>query len=152
MGRQGVSRPCARAGCRAWAARDGLYCRSHRDHAVVDDVNVSAREQRSLAFAAAIKRGDLASLDTALRHAIAGCAAELSLEQEIGVLRLILLRVIAMDALDGDPESVARTATRLVETIVRAVRMQHALTGAQAGSLADALATILTELGLGDEP
>src|SRR4051812_10483399 len=122
MPRNSAAKHCTRPGCRAWAIRGEVHCSAHRGH---DDLS-DGRDERSRAFAEAVRRGDKAALvDAALAGAIADGGGELSLEQEIGALRLILRRVVAMDALDGDPESVARTMTRLVEAIVRATRMQH---------------------------
>jgi hypothetical protein len=158
--RQRVARPCAREGCRAWAMRGGDFCVAHRAGAREqqtddeDDIH-AARERRQRAFAGAARRGDLATTldgcEAALRQAIAAAGADLSLDGEIGALRLILARVVAVDALEGDADAVARTITRLVDAIVRAVRMQRSLSGDQAESLAAAVTTILTEIGLGSE-
>ncbi len=56
-----------------------------------------------------------------------------------------------MDALDGDPAKTAATVARLVDSLVRAVKMQRALEGDLADDLAGALTTVLIEMGLGDE-
>jgi hypothetical protein len=58
---------------------------------------------------------------------------------------------MTVDALEGDPREVTQLVTRLAETIVRAVRMQHALSGDAADDVSAAVTRVLTELGLGEE-
>lgn len=151
-------RRCARAGCRAWAMRGQPWCRAHReDHDdEPNDRDVATpedeRHARLRAFAAAVRAAHCPRLDPALLRAIEAAASEPTLTGEIGALRLVLQRVLAADALDGDPDRLAATATKLVDGIVRATRMQHTLAGEQADELTGAFTTILRDLGLGDEP
>ena len=85
-----------------------------------------------------------------MRDAIVAAGRDLSLEEAIGALRLVLRRVVAIDALNADPRHVAMTMARLVEVIVRTIRMQHTLSGTLSGGLSDAITQLLTEIGLGD--
>jgi hypothetical protein len=90
-------------------------------------------------------------IEQAVQQVINQTGADRSLETEIGALRIVLRRVLAMDALDGDPQATAATVSRLVDSIVRAVKTQRQLTGGVADAVADALTTVLIELGIGDE-
>lgn len=159
-----TARRCERPGCRAWAMRGGRFCWAHRHDTVGlrvgDDgtevgeaaAEPSARALRSARFAEAARAGRREELvERAVAAVLAAIGGELSLEQEIGALRLMLQRVIAMDALDGDPRDIAPTITRLVDGIVRAVRAQRAVSGELADDLSAALTTVLIEMGLGDE-
>lgn len=159
-----TARRCERPGCRAWAMRGGRFCWAHR-HAAdglpttqsetqfdESDAEPSARAQRSARFAEAVRAGRRDELvERAVAAVLAAIGGDLSLEQEIGALRLVLQRVIAMDALDGDPRDIAPTITRLVDGIVRAVRAQRTVSGELADDLSAALTTVLIEMGLGEE-
>jgi hypothetical protein len=135
--------------------RESAFCRSHqpRRDQPQTDAQPDERRARELAFARLVREGRHGEVvEEALRAAIAAAGGDLSLGEEIGALRLMLRRVLAVDALDGDPRAAAQTMTRLVETIVRAVRMQRAISGDLSGGLSEALTRILTEIGMGDEP
>ena len=161
--RSGESRRCLREGCRAWAMRDGLFCWAHREWSserddIVDVVESDAKDEpsarltRTAAFAGQVREGRIeAAIEEAVRTAIAVCGAELSLGAEIGALRLVLQRVVAVDALESDPKDLAVTMTRLVDSITRTIRLQRTLSGGQADAIADAVATVLLELGLGGD-
>lgn len=137
--------------------RDDLYCRAHRDRSGEDDEVAEptarqARETRAVAFAEQVRDGRMdTAIEEAVRGAIAACGADLSLAAEIGALRLVLQRVIAVDALESDPKDLAVTMTRLVDSIVRTIRLQRAISGGQADAIADAVTTVLLELGLGGD-
>ncbi len=110
------------------------------------------RLERSATFARAVRSGEAERLiEQAVQQVIREAGADGSLRQEIGALRVVLQRVIAMDALEGDPTKTATTVARLVDSLVRAVKMQRALEGELADDLAGALTTVLIEMGLGDE-
>lgn len=136
--------------------RGKRYCASHRSDEHAPDLPAETgpdeRRLRSDAFARAARRGNYEQLiDQAVRQVIEAAGVDHSLDDEIGALRIILKRVIAMDALDGDPRETAATVTRLVDSIVRAVRAQRALSGDLANDLTAALTTVLLEMGLGEE-
>jgi hypothetical protein len=125
---------------------------------MLDDVlhAFDERRRRAEAFADAVTRGAHGDLiERAVQAIITGivppgtAAVGMSLAGEIQSLRLILSRVIAVDALDGDPREVAQTVTRLVDTIVRAARAQQGLAGDDAGTLEALTTSVLEELGLG---
>lgn len=152
---------CARRGCRAWAVRGAPYCWAHRqDAALADDDGLhdepDAREERVAAFNALVTQGAEGDLVARAVRAVVGAmtagAAEAPLDGEIRALRLILSRVIALDALEGEPREVAQTVTKLVDTIVRAVRAQHGLVGDDGDALQALVAAALDELGLGAQP
>ena len=150
-----MSKKCARSGCRAWAMRGATYCYAHRAmETESNDANppISDRQERSACFARAVRSGDADRLiEKAVEQVIQRAGEDGSLQHEIGALRVVLNRVIAMDALDGDPAKTAATVARLVDSLVRAVKMQRALQGDLADDLAGALTTVLIEMGLGDE-
>jgi len=156
-----TARRCERMGCRAWAMRGGRFCWAHRhddeadfnpmDASVAADGEPSARELRSQRFAEAVRGQQSELVERTVAVVLETIGGELSLGREIGALRLMLQRVIAMDALDGDPRDTATTITRLVDGIVRAVRAQRAISGELADDLSDALTKVLIELGAGAE-
>ena len=150
-----MSKRCARPGCRAWAVRGATYCYAHRALETDPDETTETddgRLARSAGFARAVRSGQADRLiEQAVQQVIRQAGEEGSLQQEIGALRIVLQRVIAMDALDGDPAQTAATVARLVDSLVRAVKMQRALKGDLADDLAGALTTVLIEMGLGDE-
>lgn len=150
-----TSKRCAHPGCRAWAMRGASYCYAHRAMEQLDDVpgeTAMGRLERSDSFARAVRSGQADRLiEQAVQQVIRQAGTDGSLQQEIGALRIVLQRVIAMDALDGDPTKTAATVARLVDSLVRAVKMQRALEGELADDLAGALTTVLIEMGLGDE-
>ncbi|MCM8749462.1 hypothetical protein NET02_09910 [Thermomicrobiaceae bacterium CFH 74404] len=131
---KGQRRRCARPGCRAWAMRGHDFCRMHR---------TGGREPPSRDEA--LLRGRLEERIAAMLEQ-AGSAQ--SLAEEIGALRLVLARVLAEE---DDPERLATSIPRIVDTVVRAVRAQRALSGVMAEHLTEALTQVLIELGLGEE-
>lgn len=157
---QTAGRPCARPGCRAWAMRSGAFCSAHRadgSHTPTTSPDpadsTDARRERADAFIRLVRAGRHEELiEATLKRVIDGLAEDRTLRAEIGVLRLQLQHFVAVDALEGDPHKVTASMTRIVETIVRAMRMQHALSGDLAETVTAAFSTVLTEMGLGDEP
>lgn len=150
-----VARPCLRAGCRAWAMRGREYCRAHLPD---DDEAVYERRLRAEEFAARVRggeKGDLvervvgAVVDAIAAETEAG-AGNAALEGEIGALRLVLSRVIAVDALAGEPRDLALTVTRLVDAIVRAIKARHGLAPGDGGALDALTARVLDELDARD--
>lgn len=88
-------------------------------------------------------------MERTIRHLVETGGGDLSLNEEIGSLRLILRRVMAVDGLDSDPRDTAQTVARLANAIVYAVQAQRAISGRLADDLTDALTTILIDMGLG---
>lgn len=151
-----ASRRCGRPGCRAWAMRGTRFCYAHRfdeETAATAEPELTAeRRIRSEAFADAVRQGRQDEMvERTVRKMMEISGGDRTLEQEIGALRLVLQRVIAVDMLDGDVRETANTVARLADSIVRAVRAQRAISGDLAGDLSDALTTVLIEMGLGDE-
>lgn len=146
-----MSQRCARPGCRAWAVRGGEYCVAHRTPASDVAVNdVSERLERSNLFAELVRTGRHEELvERTIQQLIDAGSGDLSLEQEIASLRLILRRVMAVDALEGDPGRTAQTVARLANAIAYNVRAQRAISGQLADDLTGALTVILTEMGVG---
>jgi hypothetical protein len=149
-----VSRPCLRVGCRAWAMRGGSYCRSHLPD---DDDVYDERRLRAEEFAARVRestRGDL--VEQVVRAVVGGIGNEpgvdgdAALEGEIGALRLVLSRVIAVDALAGEPRDLALTVTRLVDAIVRAIKTRHGLAPTDHDALDALTERVLDELDARD--
>ncbi|MBA2453668.1 MAG: hypothetical protein H0V47_10885 [Chloroflexia bacterium] len=88
-------------------------------------------------------------VERTIRRLIETGGGDLSLQEEIGSLRLILRRVMALDALDGDPRDTAQTVARLANATVYAVQAQRTISGRLADDLTEALTKILIEMGLG---
>lgn len=150
-----VTRPCVHAGCRAWAMRGGIYCRSHLPDG---DEELHQRRLRAEEFAARVRGGEqgdlvervVGAVVAAIAQETEGSGGDAALEGEIGALRLVLSRVIAVDALAGDPRDLALTVTRLVDAIVRAIKARHGLAPDDAGVLDALTARVLDELDARD--
>lgn len=145
-----MAQRCARPGCRAWAMRGKVYCSSHRTDE--DQPAPDGRAIRSNLFADLARAGKHDDLvERTIRVLVESSGGELSLAEEIGSLRLVLRRVMAIDGLDSDPRDTAQTVARLANAIVYAVRAQRSISGQLADDLTGALTTILIEMGAGDE-
>lgn len=147
------SQRCARPGCRAWAMQGRRFCASHRrDDTGNDPANSeeNGRQLRSAIFADMARSGRHEELvERTIRHLVETGGGDLSLQEEIGSLRLILRRVMAVDALEGDPRDTAQTVARLANATVYAVQAQRAISGRLADDLTEALTKILIEMGMG---
>jgi hypothetical protein len=76
---------------------------------------------------------------------------DLSLDTEIGALRLVLQRLVAVESVEADPRATAQLTARLVDSITRAVKAQREMSDDLAGDLSKALTATLIEMGLGEE-
>lgn len=74
------------------------------------------------------------------RAALAGAAESNDLEQELGLLRVLIRRSVAEGQ---DLETVSRSIARLAQ----ALRVQHVVKGQAAKNLDEALAKVLAEVG-----
>lgn len=110
------------------------YCRAHRGWGR----EPPARDEAGLR----------ARLEERVAAVLEQAGSAQTLAEEIGALRLVLARVLAEE---DDPERLASSIPRIVDTVVRAVRAQRALSGAMAENLTEALTQVLIELGLGEE-
>ena len=147
-----TSRQCARPGCRAWAMRGMMFCSSHRrgEHSDESKTQPDGRRERSDLFAEMARAGRHDELvERTICKLVESGGGDLSLSEEIGSLRLILRRVMAVDGLDSDPKDTAQTVARLANAIVYAVQAQRAISGRLADDLTEALTTILIEMGMG---
>lgn len=73
------------------------------------------------------------------------------LHTEIAALRSILDRVIVTSPLAEDPLTLVLPVTRLVTTIVQAIRAQRVLTGDPEDPITEAFSKVLAEMGLAEE-
>jgi hypothetical protein len=148
----GPGRQCSHAGCRAWAMRGAAYCVAHRndaDERVPGEGLPDERRERIDRFADLVRAGKHADLiDAALQAAIDASSSERSLATEIGALRLMLQRVVATELLDGDPRETSQTITRLVDAIIRALRMEQTLAASFEDDLRAAVTRVFAEQGL----
>jgi hypothetical protein len=143
------SRRCARSGCRAWAMRGAAHCSAHRSDAATDQELPDERQVRIDRFAELVRAGQHAGLiESALQAALDACATERRLTTEIGALRLMLQRVVATELLDGDPRETTQTLTRLVDAIIRALRMEQTLAASFEDELRAAVTRVFAEQGL----
>jgi hypothetical protein len=135
--------------------RDGEYCRSHLPDDG-DDERVSERRVLTDAFARRVRHGERGDLVECIVRAVvdaidAGEPTGPALDGEIGALRLVLSRVIAVDALAGEPRDLALTVTRLVDAIVRAIKAREGLAGDGADGLDALTVRVLDELDAEDD-
>ena len=138
---------CEHRGCRAWAVRGKTLCYAHL-----------TQSQRNSPTGSSIARDhDPPKLHPALEQrideAVARYAADAGLERqsltdEIAALRIVLARLLVEEA---DPSRLATAIPRVVDAVVRAMRVQRAIGGAVAEGLTDAVTQVLIELGLGGD-
>lgn len=132
--------------------RDAAYCVAHRDDAgdLGSDAELTdQRRQRIDRFAELVRAGKHAGLiEATLQAALDAFASERGLSVEIGALRLMLQRVVATELLDGDPREVTQTMTRLVDAIIRALRMEQTLALSFEDELRAAVTRVFAEQGL----
>lgn len=69
------------------------------------------------------------------------------IDAEIDAARVALIRLLATDGASQRPEILLRS----IETIVRAMRVRHQISGGAAQTFLEATDRMLTELGLGAE-
>lgn len=86
--------------------------------------------------------------DRALRRALEEAGRGDSLVEEVGALRVVLLRLLAESG--DDPADLAATIPRVVNATVRALRARRALADDAGGDLAGALTRALAEMGLSE--
>jgi hypothetical protein len=130
---------CTFTGCTRYARPGQDRCTAHKD--AIDRAGRPAS-----AFADRLESGEFRDLFGTLSPKIAQVAADAGLDNEIGVLRLVMARLLAEE---GDPARLASGIAKLAGVIVQAQRAQRALSGEAADSLTDAVATILDELNPG---
>ena len=113
--------------CQRMVVPGTRYCRFHHDARVGDAEEVTA------------VRGD-APLQSQVVMPIPGdTPVGIGVEDEIVMLRRQIREADQM----GDPEAVRRG----IETLLKALKVQHVLAGRSAESLADSLAKVLEEVG-----
>jgi len=137
---------CAAMGCGRFVRRDDRWCVQHRqdDDRGPPDEERFADEVGSL-FRERLARGDYRSLlDPELWEVIATAGAERGLTNEIGVLRMVLMRLVLEER---DPSRLAQNTARIAGVLVQAERAQRALSGELADGLAEAVTHILAEFG-----
>lgn len=154
-GRRQPGRRCTHLACHAWAMRGGETCRAHTPRALEEEVlteaggEAAAREQALAAFNRALASGRFDQLLPAeVARIIAEAGQEGMLLDEIGALRVVLMRLIAVEG--HNVELLSQGVPRIVGAIVRALRAQRLLAGDAAGDLVEALTRVLTEMGLGE--
>jgi hypothetical protein len=129
--------------------RGAAWCSAHRSDAGDEPLRLDAREERIDRFAEIVRAGNHAGLiEAALQAALAASASERHLTAEIGALRLMFQRVVATELLDGDPRETTQTMTRLVDAIIRALRMEQTLAGSFEDEFRAAVTRVFTEHGL----
>jgi hypothetical protein len=132
-------RPCARPGCRAWARRGGDCCVAHAPPTTTPPAAAPAS-----AFQRLLANGQQAELlNRRLAQALAEAGHRDTLTDEIGALRVIVLRLLDEE---DDPHRLAADVSRLVNAIVRALRAQRTLAGDTAGDLTELVTRVLAEV------
>lgn len=123
-------RPCTRPGCQAQARRGGDFCAAHAPPAS--------------AFQRLLASGQLADLlSQRLAQALAEAGRRETLTDEIGALRVVLLRLLDEE---DDPHRLASDVARVVNAIVHALRAQRFLVGDTTGDLNELVTRVLAEI------
>lgn len=71
---------------------------------------------------------------------------DLSFDEHVGTLRLMLWRLLAVDVFGGDPIEPAHAASMIVQSIVATMKAQREVEGDRADDVARALSVVLDEL------
>jgi hypothetical protein len=133
-----AKRKCAKAGCRAWAMHESVFCGSHRnlsegdlapDFGFEDDM-AAERDQKFGKYAAPVTVEELATLER--------LQTSEGLQAEIELARLLVIR--ALD--EGDPTEIGK-AILVLKTLVLEERR---LNGGQAIGLIENVSVALLDL------
>jgi hypothetical protein len=132
--------------------RGAAFCVAHRHDLggpFVGADPLDERRKRIDRFTDLVRSGKHAELiDAVLQAAIDASASKSSLATEIGALRLMLQRVVATELLDGDLRETTQTMTRLVDAIIRALRMEQTLAASFEDDLRAAVTRAFADLEL----
>ena len=139
---KGAGRRCVVEGCERRVQPGRVLCAEHRETGYGRDVEAALRrvtaamtravgeQERAAAakgFWRRVARGDHGELfDEALREATAQATEERGLTEEIGVLRLAMMRLLMEE---GDAVTLAREVSRLTDRSVRAVKRREEIKG-----------------------
>jgi hypothetical protein len=135
-------RPCARPGCRAWTRRGSDFCAAHAPPATPP--TAPPVEPPTSAFQRLLASGRLADLlSQRLAQALAEAGRRETLTDEIGALRVVLLRLLDEE---DDPHRLATDIARIVNAIVHALRAQRVLAGDTTGDLNELVTRVLAEV------
>lgn len=104
------------------------------------------RIKRAQAFDFMLASGRLSPGGAGVLSAVAELGAERSLTFEIGVLRLLTDRLMAVDGVRGDTADVASALRSLTSALVSAVRLQRRLVDEGVSDASGALELLLSEL------
>jgi hypothetical protein len=117
------------------------FCVAHRNDPVPAAEDPADQSGRHEQFARQLRAGQHGELiDLTIQAALDVFAGDYSLAIEIGALRLMVRRVIVTELLDGDLRETSLTLTRLVDALIRALRMEQTL----ATRLEDELRAVMT--------
>lgn len=105
------------------------------------DAPLPAEERPQTAFDRALAAGEYDDLlGPRLAKVVAQAAAETSVDNEVGIMRVTMAKLLAEET---DPSKLAAGVARLSVAIAQMMRTRHALSGQMADSITDAVATIL---------
>lgn len=90
------------------------------------------------------------TLERAYDEVIDRAGDDADLTTEIGGLRLLLHRTMAVELFDGDSYEAGMLVAELVRSITKAVRSQRQVSGSATDDLAGAVDRVLGDLGLGE--
>jgi hypothetical protein len=126
--------------------RGATFCVAHRDDPEIPAEETDGKPDLHEQFAEQLRAGQHAELiDLTVQAALDVFATDHSLATEIGALRLMVRRVIVTELLDGDLRETSLTLTRLVDALIRALRMEQTL----ATRLEDELRAVVTRFFAG---
>lgn len=133
--------------CQAWAVHgsDPPACSAHAGRNTGAGAPTGNQNRRTHGFySAAIENGEIADL--------IAYADDLSLDDEIALVRVALRRLVAAFGADAelDPGQLATLATTAFNgsrTVARLLRDKRAISGEAADGISAAMATVLDELG-----
>ncbi|CAN5606645.1 hypothetical protein BH09CHL1_BH09CHL1_02260 [soil metagenome] len=141
-----MSKRCAETGCGRFVRRGEEFCARHwdGDGSVGRAPPIDERDPAAL-FQERLAQGNYRSLlDPEVWDAIDSAGAERGLSNEIGLLRVVLVRLLSEEP---DASRLAQGVARVTGVLVQAARAQRAISGESAEGLAEAVTQILMEFG-----
>src|SRR5947209_8363960 len=131
--------------CSQWRSEEAAMMTPRRTPRAIEvDLEPDDKPDLAADFRDRIEAGEYRHLlGDALNSVIQQAAEAQGLDEEIGMLRVVLARLLIEEE---DPARLAANAARIAHVSVQAARARHALRGDQAGNLTDAITRILTEL------
>ena len=136
---------CAAPGCGRFVRGGAVWCRRHDPAGdEFEPADGQDESEEAAEFRRRLERGEYRRLfGDRVNEVIRQAATERGLEDEIGILRIVLARLLLEE---GDPAQLAESVARVTGVAIQAARARRMISGEQATGITDAVTQLLIEL------